>query len=64
MNAPKVPQPELRSSSIAPGAPALKVEGPKDEELRIMAEPSAGGGYDPYNQHTNPPKVWTHIRRR
>ncbi len=35
-------------------APELKFEDPKDEELRIMPEPSTGGGYDPYNQATKP----------
>jgi hypothetical protein len=37
-------------------APDLKMEDSKDEELRIMADPSAGGGYDPYNQTIKPPK--------
>jgi hypothetical protein len=36
--------------------PELKIEDTKDEELRIMPEPSSGGGYDPYNQATKPPK--------
>ncbi|HTT41683.1 MAG TPA: hypothetical protein VMG33_01350 [Steroidobacteraceae bacterium] len=36
--------------------PELKIEDTKDEELRIMPEPSTGGGYDPYNQATKPPK--------
>jgi len=31
-------------------APELKVEGRKDEELRIESDRDAGGGYDPYNQ--------------
>jgi hypothetical protein len=35
--------------------PELKMEDAKDEELRIMPEPSTGGGYDPYNQATKPP---------
>ena len=35
-------------------SPELKFEDPKDEELRIMPEPSTGGGYDPYNQATKP----------
>ena len=35
-------------------APELKFEDPKDEELRIVPEPSTGGGYDPYNQATKP----------
>src|SRR5579862_9439482 len=30
-------------------APELKIEDSKDEELRIMPDPSSGGGYDPYN---------------
>ncbi len=34
--------------------PELKFEDPKDEELRIMPDPSTGGGYDPYNQTTKP----------
>ncbi len=34
--------------------PELKFEDPKDEELRIMPDPSTGGGYDPYNQSTKP----------
>jgi hypothetical protein len=37
-------------------APELKMEDTKDEELRIAPEPSTGGGYDPYNQVTKPPK--------
>jgi hypothetical protein len=37
--------------------PELKVESTKDEELRIMPEPSSGGGYDPYNQRIKPPKT-------
>lgn len=36
--------------------PELKMEDAKDEELRIMPDPSSGGGYDPYNQATKPPK--------
>ncbi|MBS0579180.1 MAG: hypothetical protein JSR36_07950 [Proteobacteria bacterium] len=35
-------------------APELKFEDPKDEELRVMPDPSTGGGYDPYNQATKP----------
>jgi hypothetical protein len=35
-------------------APELKFEDTKDEELRVMPEPSTGGGYDPYNQATKP----------
>ncbi len=31
-------------------APDLKVEGEKDEELRIESDRDSGGGYDPYNQ--------------
>jgi hypothetical protein len=34
--------------------PELKFEDPKDEELRIMPDPSTGGGYDPYNQDNKP----------
>ena len=34
--------------------PGLKFEDPKDEELRIMPDPSTGGGYDPYNQTSKP----------
>jgi len=37
-------------------APDLKMEDTKDEELRIMSDPSAGGGYDPYNQPIKAPK--------
>jgi len=37
-------------------APELKMEDTKDEELRIMPDPRAGGGYDPYNQPIKPPK--------
>jgi hypothetical protein len=36
--------------------PELKMEDTQDKELRIMPEPSTGGGYDPYNQATKPPK--------
>jgi hypothetical protein len=36
--------------------PELKIEDTKDEELRVMPEPSSGAGYDPYNQATKPPK--------
>lgn len=35
-------------------APDLKVEDKKDEELRILPDRDAGGGYDPYNQATRP----------
>lgn len=34
--------------------PQLKVEDKKDEELRILPDRDAGGGYDPYNQATRP----------
>lgn len=37
-------------------APDLKVEDTRDERLRVMPDPSAGGGYDPYNQTIKPPK--------
>ena len=37
-------------------APELKMEDPKDEELRIMSDSSPGGGYDPYNQPIKAPK--------
>ena len=37
-------------------APDLKVEDTRDEQLRVMSDPSAGGGYDPYNQTIKPPK--------
>ena len=37
-------------------APDLKMEDTKDEELRIMPDPRAGGGYDPYNQPIKPPR--------
>jgi hypothetical protein len=37
-------------------APELKMEDSKDEDLRIAPEPSTGGGYDPYNQATKPPR--------
>ncbi len=37
-------------------APELKMEDTKDKELRIMPDPRAGGGYDPYNQPIKPPK--------
>ena len=37
--------------------PELKVEGDKDEELRVESDRDAGGGYDPYNQKTPPPKI-------
>ena len=37
--------------------PELKMEDPKDEELRIAPEPGSrgGSGYDPYNQAVKPP---------
>lgn len=37
--------------------PQLKVEDTKDEELRIQPDRDRdpGGGYDPYNQSSNPP---------
>ena len=38
-------------------APELKIEDSQDEQLRIMPDPSSGGGYDPYNQATKPPKT-------
>ncbi len=38
-------------------AAELKIEDSKDEELRIMPEPSSGAGYDPYNQVTKAPKA-------
>jgi hypothetical protein len=38
-------------------APELKIEDSKDEELRIMPEPSKASGYDPYNQVTKAPKA-------
>jgi hypothetical protein len=37
-------------------APNLTMEDAKDEELRITPDPSAGGGYDPYNQPIKPPR--------
>jgi len=37
-------------------APDLKMEDPKDEELRMMSDSSPGGGYDPYNQRIKSPK--------
>ena len=37
-------------------APDLRMEDTKDEQLRIRSDPSAGGGYDPYNQTVKPPK--------
>jgi hypothetical protein len=36
--------------------PELKVEKVEEEQLRLMPDPSSGGGYDPYNQATKPPK--------
>jgi len=37
--------------------PELKIEDTQDKELRVMPEPTKGGGagYDPYNQATKPP---------
>ena len=35
--------------------PELKIETKMDEELRIMPEPSTGGGYNPYEQGVKPP---------
>jgi len=35
-------------------APQLEVEDKKDEELRIQSDRAPGGGYDPYNQSTQP----------
>lgn len=35
-------------------APDLEVEDKKDEELRILSDRDPGGGYDPYNQSTQP----------
>jgi len=32
--------------------PELKVEGEKDEGLRLESDRDRGGGYDPYNQKT------------
>lgn len=37
--------------------PQLKVEDKKDEELRIQSDRDAGGGYDPYNQSSKPPRI-------
>jgi hypothetical protein len=37
--------------------PELKVEGDKDEELRLESDRDAGGGFDPYNQKTPVPKI-------
>jgi hypothetical protein len=37
--------------------PDLKMEGEKDDELRIESERDAGGGYDPYNQRKPVPTV-------
>lgn len=34
----------------------LKVEGEKDEELRLESDRDTGGGYDPYNQSRSPPR--------
>jgi hypothetical protein len=36
-------------------APELKVEDPKDEELRLVDDKCAGGGYDPYSKTTAKP---------
>jgi len=44
------------SESADSRAPELKMENTKDEELRIMPDPSAGGGYDPYSQPIKPPR--------
>jgi|HubBroStandDraft_1064217.scaffolds.fasta_scaffold07961_5 hypothetical protein len=35
-------------------APELKVEDTHDEELRIVSDAPAGGGFDPYNQSNRP----------
>lgn len=32
----------------------LEVEDKKDEDLRIQSDRDPGGGYDPYNQSTQP----------
>jgi hypothetical protein len=37
--------------------PGLKMEGEKDDELRVESEHEEGGGYDPYNQRKAPPKT-------
>ncbi len=37
--------------------PHLEVEDKKDEELRIQSDRDPGGGYDPYNQSTQPGKA-------
>lgn len=34
--------------------PELKIEGEKDQELRLESDRDPGGGYDPYNQSTKP----------
>jgi hypothetical protein len=34
--------------------PEMKVEDPKDEELRLESDRESGGGYDPYNQASKP----------
>ena len=39
--------------------PELKFEDTKDEELRVLPDPSTGGGYDPYNQSTRPARKIT-----
>ncbi|MDE2262156.1 MAG: hypothetical protein KGL45_06515 [Gammaproteobacteria bacterium] len=36
--------------------PQLEVEDKKDEELRSQSDRDPGGGYDPYNQSTTPPR--------
>ncbi len=36
--------------------PELKVEEKKDEELRLESDREPGGGYDPYNQGSVPPR--------
>lgn len=35
-------------------APHLDIEDTKDQELRIQSDRDSGGGYDPYNQSTEP----------
>jgi hypothetical protein len=37
-------------------APDLKMEETGENELRLMPDGKAGGGYDPYNQATKPKK--------
>jgi hypothetical protein len=36
--------------------PGLKMEGEKDDELRLESDRDKGGGYDPYNQRKPVPK--------